>query len=58
MWLRRKKRRTVCPICNGALTHVNGKNICKLCRIEIRGSSLKPLHDDLGGDTQTHRLRG
>ena len=58
MRLRRKPRRTVCPICGNALRRKNGKDICESCRIEIKGSSLKPLGDDFSDDFSGMRLNG
>ena|GEM_PF-3244061 len=58
MRLRRKPKQANCPICNGPLTHSNGKRICESCRIEIKGSSVKPLSDGAGYDFPETRLNG
>ena len=58
MRLRRKPKQTNCPICNGLLTRNNGKCICESCRVEIKGSSVKPLIDGAGYDFPETRLNG
>lgn len=45
MWLRRKSRHSICPICYSPLVRSNGRQICNSCKIEIRGSSVKPVAD-------------
>ncbi len=55
MRLGRKPRQVNCPICGGPLIRANGKSLCELCRIEIKGSSVKPLSDRTGYDSlETH----
>jgi len=58
MRLRRKPKQANCPICSGLLTRSDGKYVCESCRIEIKGSSLKPLSDGAGLDFPEARLNG
>lgn len=55
MRLGRKPRQVKCPICGGPLTRRNGRNLCELCWIEIKGSSVKPLSDKTGYDSLENR---